>query len=174
MAWFWEIGEGSGHGVAALGGDAVSFEALEEDAAGAGEVGHEEAFAGEEDLFDASGGLDVVVDALGEGSEVAGAHDGGFTRVEDLFDEVAGAVDEDGALSGDLLEEESGATEEGGSGASGDGDIDIDLGAEGGDEGPAGGNDWAVGKVPGEDFSGLIGAEGDLLVGPRAGDVGEA
>jgi hypothetical protein len=88
-----------------------------------------------------------------------------------LVDEVAGAVDEDGALAGDFLEEETGAAEEGGSGASGDGDVDDDLGSEGGHEGSAGGEDGAIGEVPGDDFTGLIGAERDVFIGATAFEV---
>lgn len=152
---------------------AGALEGLEEDASGTGEAGHEEAFAGEEDAADAAGHLDVVVDGLGEGGEVAGADDERFAGGEVTFDEVAGAMDEDEAGAGDLLEEESGPAEEGGTGAAGNGDIDMDLGAEGGEEGASGGEDASIGEVPGDDLAGGVGAEGDALAGAVAFDVGE-
>jgi len=151
----------------------VSLETLEQDSPGAGESGHEEAFAGEEDTAQATGGLDVVIDGFGEGGEVAGADDGGLTGAQGIIDEVAGAVHQDRALAGDFLEEEAGAAEEGCTGAAGDRDVDVDLGAEGGHEGTAGGDDGAVCEVPGQDFAGLIGAEQDTFTIASGADIGQ-
>lgn len=84
---------------------------MEVDAAGAGEVGEEDALAAEEGVLESADEAYVVVDGGGECDEAAGVYAERLARREIAFDDSPAGVDEGEAVAFKSLEDEALAAE---------------------------------------------------------------
>src|SRR5581483_536218 len=110
--------------------EAGERQALQPDAARAGQRGKEQPFAAEQHRFQVARPLDVELDVLRERDDAAGVHAQPLAVVQLALDDAAAGVDEGHAVALELLQDEAFAAEEAGAEPLLEGDAD--PGAEGG------------------------------------------
>ncbi len=146
--------------------------ALDDDFAGTGEGGEEDAFAAEQHAADVAHHLNVVIDGAVEGDDAAGFDLDGFAGLEVEFDVIAAGVDEDDAGTGELFENEALAAEDSRAEFLDEGDVELNR-SLGEKEGVALGHQHlAGGEFVGLDFTGIAAGETGLA-GDGGAEVGE-